>query len=47
MANTYRDQLTGRQRNLYDDLQAVLRANGYDDAKAEPMIELLNGDDDA
>lgn len=45
MTSNYRDQLKGREQALYDDLQAVLRAHGYDDTKAETLINTLGNDD--
>ena len=46
MTSNYRDQLKGREQALYDALQAVLRAHGYDDNLAKTLINTL-GDDDA
>ena len=46
MTSNYRDQLKGREQALYDDLQAVLRAHGYDDKHAKTLINTL-GDDNA
>ena len=45
MTSNYRDQLKGREQALYDDLQAVLRAHGYDDNLAETLINTLRDDD--
>ena len=47
MTNTYRDQLKGREQALYDDLQAVLRAHGYDEGTAVQLIEVLEDERDA
>lgn len=41
MISNYRDQFKGREQALYDDLQAVLRAHGYDDTKAKTLIKAL------
>ena len=41
MTNNYRDQLKGREQALYDDLQAVLRAHGYEDNLAKTLINTL------
>ena len=41
MTNNYRDTLKGREQTLYDDLQAVLRAHGYDDKHAKTLINTL------
>ena len=41
MISNYRDQLKGREQALYDDLQAVLRAHGYDEGTAFQLIETL------
>ena len=45
MTSNYRDQLKGREQALYDDLQAVLRAHGYDDNLAKTLINTLRDDD--
>lgn len=46
MTSNYRDQLKGREQALYDDLQAVLRAHGYDDNLGETLINTLGDDDE-
>jgi len=39
-----RDQYTGRDQALFDDLQAVLRAHGKDDDHAHTLMEVLEDD---
>ena len=37
-----REQYTGLQRDLFDDLSAILRNYGYDDEKAHTIMETLD-----
>lgn len=41
MTSNYRDQLKGREQALYDALQAVLRAHGYDDTTGAVVTGML------
>ena len=35
-------EYTGRRKDLYDDLSAILRNYGYDDEKAHELMEVLD-----